>query len=143
MLKSNVKRMMEREFKKGSFKSMTSTYLINREATNGSFDPVTEEYTGGTNGLESVPIVGMMRSVERVIADRYDLSLDHQQLTILQRDWLDTSSPGVGEDAEQKPKQNDEIDTEAVDGSPVRMRVVGAEQDAARIFYKLILKRAS
>lgn len=142
MLKNNVKKMMEREFKKGSFKSMTDQYLLNREATNGSLDPVTEEYTGGTNGLESVPITGMMRSVERVIADRYDLTLDHKQLTMLQRDFP-LSGDGVGADAEQKPKQNDEIDTEAVDGNSIRMRVVGVEQDAARIFYKLILKRAS
>lgn len=142
MLKSSTKRTMNREFKRGAFKNMLEEYLLNRQATNGSFDPVTEETTGGTNGLEAVPIVGMMRSVEREIADRYDLTLDHQQLTMLQSDWP-LSHEGVGVDAEQKPKQNDTLDTEAVDGNPIRMRVVGFEQDVAGVFYKLILKRAS
>lgn len=126
-----VKRDMEREFKVGVFKGMVRDYTLSRQATDGVLDPVTEEYTGGTNGISDMPIRGIMRSIKRKIAEKYDLTLDHSQLTALQSELT------------IKPKQNDEIDTSSVDGDPVRMRVVEVDQDPALVFYHLILKRAS
>lgn len=90
-----------------------------REATDGTFDPVDETYTGGTNAI-SEDVTGLLRDVERDIKQELNLANNTAKFTILQDSITFT------------PQENDHVGG---------YRVVTVMQDPAKVFYNLIMKK--
>lgn len=126
MLAKDAAREMYWSFTKGPLRSMRAVYSHSRPDSGGSYDPVTETTTGGSGGFSST-LDGILRDVQRKIVDGVNITNDMSMLTVLQSQ------------VENVPEINDSVG----DDDSVNYRVVEVRQDPAKVFYNLILKRAT
>jgi hypothetical protein len=119
MFRENIKREIANAWIR-EFRSNLTSVRYQRSATNGIFDPVTETYTGGTNGIDQT-VNGMFRKIKSSLVDKLNLTLDDRKFTILQDDLTFT------------PEENDVLDGE--------WRVVKYDEDNASVFYNIYVRR--
>jgi hypothetical protein len=119
MFRENIKREIANAWIR-EFGSNLTSVRYQRSATNGIFDPVTESYTGGTNGIDQT-VNGMFRKIKSSLVDKLNLTLDDRKFTILQDDLTFT------------PEENDVLDGE--------WRVVKYDEDNASVFYNIYVRR--
>jgi len=119
MFKEALKREMEGAFLRDFASSLVEVNLI-REATDGVLNPVTEVYTGGTNGLDKT-FKGMFRKYRKRLVDGINIYNGDMKLTVLQ-DWIDFT-----------PTRNDIIDGV--------WRVVEVDEDTTKVFHNMQVRR--
>jgi hypothetical protein len=119
MFRENIKREIANAWIR-EFGSNLTSVTYERSATDGVFDPVTETYTGGTNGLDE-SVKGMFRKIKSSLVDKMNLTIDDRKFTILQDDVTFT------------PEENDVLDGQ--------WRVVKYNEDNAGVFYNIYVRR--
>lgn len=121
-VKERMKWEMQRAFRT-EFSTMLVDGLLEREATDGVFDPVNETYTGGTDAL-SETIKGLRREFNSRLVDD-----NHIQNTDVKFTYLIDDYPTL------IPELNDNLSLEGIS-----YRVLSAKRDAASVFYTLHLR---
>ena len=122
MVQEDVKKEMQRTFHR-DFATMLRTTSYERAATDGSFDRVTETYTGGTNGFQE-SLQALWRKPKGKIVDGINVHVTDKKVTFLQDD-VPTLTPQL----------NDVLDG--------KWRIILIESDPADVFWSVYVRRVS
>lgn len=119
MFKESLTKELERAFYRDFYTSLSDVTLV-REATDSVYNPVTETYTGGTNGLNE-SFKGMFRKYKKRLVDGVNIYNGDVKLTVPQS-WITFT-----------PTRNDIIDGV--------WRVVEVDEDTTKVFHNMQLRR--
>lgn len=119
MFREDIKREMTLAFLH-EFGTMLTEVRYERSSKNGVFDPVTETYTGGTDGIDT-QVKGIFRKIRSSIQDKMNLTSDDRKFTILQ------------DSITFVPEENDTLDGQ--------WTVLEIDSDPADVFYNLYVRR--
>jgi len=99
------------------FRTLLKQVQYIRQATNGSFNPITEVYTGGTNGLD-LPVVGIFRKISfkklQRLTTQQNINVEDRAFTFLKDNYTFDPKPDDVLDGQWKVITSDTDPTETL-----------------------------